>query len=237
VKFQTTILLALVVLAAGCMETQQQNTESTTSSSAQVVITSSTTLKKGPTTTLAPREPEFEPTGTTIKQALNATTCYELTNTTERDQCLSDAAGRDRDIGVCDNITEDSTRFKCRARLEDKPEHCDNIASQRQKNQCYWMMAFRWKKIAYCGSILMNPELSDQCVLQYIKSIGDPPGGPGKYAGDCFSMSTQPTRDQCIYFYIDVYNKTGGYGINPNLCTRIQNETYQMQCNQTYLKN
>ena len=49
-------------------------------------------------------------------------------------------------------------------------------------------------------------------------------------------MSTQPTRDQCIYFYIDVYNKTKEGGIKPALCTLIQNVTYQLQCNQTYLK-
>lgn len=234
-KKYITLLLAVLIIASGCME-EQQTTTGTTSTTMVPVNQASTSTIKSQTTTTTPGEPEFEPSGSTIKQAINVTDCMKLGNATERDLCLYDAAGRDRDISICETIAENNIKFKCRARLEDKPEHCDNIVSQRQKNQCYWMMAFRWKKINYCRNILMDPETADQCELQYIKSIGDPAGAPGKYAGDCLSMTTQPTRDECIYFYIDVYNKTGEGGITPNLCTLIQNGTYQQQCNQTYLK-
>jgi hypothetical protein len=226
-KLIAVCFLILVVSAAGCMSGPQvvEGTSSTTLSTP-----GSTLLTIRPTTTSTTAisgDYEEESTTTTIRLPANITNCLTLGNTTLRDYCFYDAAGRAKDIGTCDKITAKNLQLKCRARMEDNSAYCDEIDTWSEKDWCYWMMAFRWNNIKYCN-VIFGQQIKDKCTLDYVR---DKKADPLK----CFDLYNPRMKDECILFHIDLYNRTGT-GIKPTLCTLIGNATMQRQCNETYLR-
>jgi len=225
VRFLVIGLLVLAVLAAGCIGGQQAETAATTSTSMKPIqepATSTTTPLTATSTTIAADE-EITPT---LPIFSNVSGCMALGNATIKDLCLYDIAGRDKNIKVCDSITDGNTMLKCKAHLEDKPEYCDQIDLLTDKDWCFRMMAFKWNKLDYCNAIFTQ-SLKDKCVLDFVKDKK-----PDPYM--CFQILDNDMRDACILYHIDLYNKTGA-GIKPTLCGLIYNITVEMKCNETYL--
>jgi hypothetical protein len=222
------MVLALVILVlsfAGCMGGQQASEEQTTTS---LSAPGSTLLTIRPTTssTYSSNDNTEDSTTTTIRLPANITNCLTLDNITLRDYCFYDAAGKGKDMATCDKVMTKNLQLKCRARLEDNSAYCDEIDRWSEKDWCYWMMAFKWNKIKYCNVIFGQP-IKDKCILDFVKDKKPDPL-------QCFQIVNPKMKDDCIYFHIDVYNRTGT-GIKPNLCTLIGNVTLQHQCNETYL--
>jgi hypothetical protein len=88
------------------------------------------------------------------------------------------------------------------------------------------LMAFKWNKLTYCKAAYYA-SIRDKCVLDYVRDKK-----PDPY--ECFQIVDTGMRDACIYYHVDLYNRTGA-GIKPTLCNLINNETLELMCNQTYL--
>jgi hypothetical protein len=226
------LLIALAVFAAGCMggtqETPADGKTTTTQASAttQKGATATTAAKATTSTTLGPDEEPPMPPSITIKLPANVTNCTTLDNATIRDVCLFDPAGRNKDMNVCGQIESKNIQLKCKARLEDNSEYCDQIDTLGEKDYCYRMMAFKWNKISYC-KMAFYQGIKDKCTLDFVRDKKADPY-------ECFQIASAGMRDECIYYHIDLYNKTGA-GIKPTLCGLINNESLEMKCNETYL--
>jgi len=229
-RFLALFFINIVVLAAGCMESQERGT------TAQESTPTSTTLKASePGVTIAITTPTtesesdmtVEPPTITVKLPANMSGCRGLENATLKDWCYYDVAGKDRNIEVCDSIADKNTVLKCKARLEENPDYCEQIDRLSEKDWCYWTMAFKWNKIRYCKVIFAQP-IKDKCVHDFVTGKKPDPM-------ECFSIINTVLRDDCIYFHIGEYERTGS-GIKPNLCILINNQTLQLRCNQTFLK-
>jgi hypothetical protein len=129
-------------------------------------------------------------------------------------------------MGTCDKILAKNLQLKCRARLEDNSAYCDDIDTWSEKDWCYRMMAFKWNKIKYC-SVIFTQSIKDECILDFVKDKKPDPM-------ECFGIAKPTMKDDCIYFHIDLYNRTGA-GMKPSLCTLIVNGSLQRKCNETYL--
>jgi hypothetical protein len=215
--------MVLVVLAAGCISGTQVG-EAVTSTTAKVAESTTSTIKESTTTTTLEEieEPE-ESTTTTIKLPTNISGCMGLTDSTQRDTCLYDIAGIGKDMSVCERITDRNIQLKCRARIEDKPEYCEEIDVLIERDWCYRNMAFRWNSIEYCRKIFYQ-QIKDKCIHDYVKDKKPDPF-------ECFQIVDPKLRDDCIIQHV-------GLGrINPRLCYLITDPETELKCNQTYLKS
>jgi hypothetical protein len=224
-------LLALMAFAAGCMGPETGQSPDTTAPAAPSTIPAAS-LQPGtdrPTTTIGVALQEDEepvlPPDPVILPA-NITACAPLENATLRDLCFYDQAGRSKDMTVCDKIADGNFRYRCRARLEENSDYCESIDTLTDKDWCFRMMAFKWNKIKYCKMVFYQGR-KDKCVLDYVKDKK-----PDPY--ECFQITDSAMRDDCIYFHIDLYDRTGA-GIKPTLCNLINNGTMEAACNQTFL--
>ncbi|MFH0862694.1 MAG: hypothetical protein V1875_06675 [Candidatus Altiarchaeota archaeon] len=226
-KFHLACLLVLAVFVGGCLgDDQTPANQNGASSTTLTAHQETTTTSDGPPTTIDIEEEEI-PTTTTIRIPFNMTNCQKEANATIRDACFFDAAGREKDISICAKIDSKNTRLKCQARLEDDSAYCDDVDVQVEKDFCYRMMAFKWNKLNYCKGIFYA-QIRDKCVLDYVRDKK-----PDPY--ECFQIVDSAMRDECIYYHVDLYDRTGA-GIKPTLCNLLNNETMELKCNETYLK-
>jgi hypothetical protein len=225
-RYEIILPIIVVIFVAGCMgqDTQSADNASTTSILASPI---STTAGSGniKTTTTESDEEEM-PTTTMVRVPANITNCLVLDNVTIRDACFFDAAGKDKDASACEKIEYNNLKLKCMARLQDNPDYCDKIDRLSEKDWCYRMMAFKWNQMRYCKMVFAAP-IRDKCILDFVRDKK-----PDPY--ECFQIVNSRIKDECIYYHIDVYNRTGA-GIKPKLCTLILNSSLQLRCNQTFL--
>ncbi|MFH1055531.1 MAG: hypothetical protein V1744_05510 [Candidatus Altiarchaeota archaeon] len=229
-KFNAPLLLILLILTAGCIngnQTKSVSASTTTTIKAPVHTTATTTIKTTTTTEA------YDETTTTMYRPANISHCLTLGDVALRDSCLYSTASRDKSMEICQKITNANLRFKCHAYLEDKAEHCDNIDVQTDKDWCYRMMAFKWNKIKYC-KVIFAQNIRDKCMLDFIIDKMGERSDPT----ECFDIYTPALKDKCYFHEIGLYNRTGGtVGIHPRLCNLIEDGAFELQCNQTFLKN
>lgn len=232
-RFFVPCILVLALMASGCVSGPEEAQPAPSTTSAQALAAPTSTTNKATSTTMVvavDEEPVEPPTESLVKLPANITNCLTLENETVRDVCFYDAAGAAKDMAACDKIQGKNLQLKCRARIIDDPEYCDQVDALSQKDWCYRMMAFKWNKLEYCKAIYYQ-KVKDKCILDFVKDKVKR-DFPKPY--ECFQIVDSGMRDDCIYYHIDLYNRTGS-GIKPVLCNLINNESLELKCNQTYL--
>ncbi len=211
-----TALIVLAVLLCGCVGTEETSTTVTTETPAAGATTSLNTSTTVTSETLPP-----EMTLTTVKQPTGEAECMLLSDSAEADRCLYDLAYRMKDRGACNKIGGDNLKFRCLARLEDKPDYCERIDVLDEKDICYRTMAFRWNNRAYCDEI-HDRQVMEKCLYDYVRDKEADP-----YV--CFLLTNSTLHDRCMMQHIELER------INPNLCYLIVDPAVEAECNDTYL--
>ncbi len=199
------IICCLLLFAAGCID--------------EVAKTDTTIVKATTTSSVKVR--------TTIIGEISDIVCEDITNATEKDQCIFNRARTNKYRKDCNLIEWDNLKFRCFAAVEKNPRHCEKIDVYYEKDKCMWDMAFGLNNRSYCKEI-SQMGLREKCIYNYITYKKPDPL-------ECIDLTNVTLRDKCIFDHIGKRAFNDKPYIAPDLCHLIVDGELELKCNQTYL--